>query len=69
MLGYRFWAFCQPFDEDSAHGHVDEGLASFRQPFIVFGQTSISGEPCECSFNNPPGFCQLLGRVAQQTGI
>lgn len=54
MLGYRFWAFCQPFDEDSAHGHVDEGLASFRQPFIVFGQTSISGEPRECSFNNPP---------------
>src|SRR3954469_25601784 len=33
---------------------VDEGLAGFRQPFIVFGQTSISSEPCECSFNNPP---------------
>jgi hypothetical protein len=51
--GYLLQGFCQPFDEDAAHGHVEESLPGLGQPFIIFGKTSVAGGPSECSFNDP----------------
>ena len=50
--------------EDLAHGHVEEGFTGFRQPFIVFGDTLIAGEPRE-RFSTT----QLRGKTWKPEGI